>query len=117
MTFPGVTQRAVAHIREERRKLPLPEREHWLPVVGEEADVKPLGRSMNVRVLRYPVLAWYEREQIPDDLVRHHDGLDIGFDLDPSERQLHRHHVVDYVDGRLAWVDASDAGTKSADRR
>jgi hypothetical protein len=115
MKVPGISKRAVDGIREAWNDLPAEDRDNLIAVLGEEADVKPLGRSMNVQILRYPVMNWYPREQIPENLPRHFSGIDIAFDLDDSLVQLHQNHVVDYVGGRFTWADATDVEADNSD--
>jgi hypothetical protein len=115
MRVPGISKRAVARIREAWANLPAHERDNWIAVISEEGDVKPIGRSMNVQVIRYPVMGWYERDQIPRNLTRACDGIDIAFNFDDSAIQLHQSHIVDYIDGRLAWVEATDVETDGAE--
>lgn len=116
MKVPGISKRAVDSIREAWADLPAEYRDNLMAVLGEEADVKPLGRSMNVQIIRYPFMNWYPREQISESLTRHFSGVDIAFDLDDSLLQLHQNHVVDYVGGRFTWADAADVETDNSDR-
>jgi hypothetical protein len=79
--------------------------------------VKPVGRSKAVRLIRYPFLGWNERDRVSPAFIRDCDGISVGFSLDQSEMQLHQNHVVDYVGGRLAWVEAGDVETGTANQR
>jgi hypothetical protein len=117
MKLPEISKRALAHIAEQRALMPEPERSRWIPVIGEEGDVRPVGRSKGARLIRYPFLGWNEREQVPVAYIRDCDGISVGFSLDQTELQLHRNHVVDYVSGRLAWVEAGDVETAPSGQR